>query len=29
VSDVALTYGHDFLAQQLAFAAANGTLGWP
>ena len=29
VSDVALSYGHDFLAQQLAFAAANGTLGWP
>jgi dipeptidyl-peptidase-3 len=29
VSDVAVAYGHDFLAQQLAFAAANGTLGWP
>ena len=29
VSDVAVTYGHDFLAQALAFAAANGTLGWP
>jgi dipeptidyl-peptidase-3 len=29
VSDVALSYGHDFLAQQLAFAAAHGTLGWP
>src|SRR5579864_7596504 len=29
VSDVAVSYGHDLLAQQLAFAAANGTLGWP
>jgi dipeptidyl-peptidase-3 len=29
VSDVAIGYGHDFLAQALAFAAANGTLGWP
>jgi dipeptidyl-peptidase-3 len=28
VTDVAVGYGHDFLAQQLAFAAANGTLGW-
>jgi dipeptidyl-peptidase-3 len=28
-SDVAVSYGHDLLAQQLAFAAANGTLGWP
>jgi dipeptidyl-peptidase-3 len=27
VTDVAVTYGHDFLAQALAFAAANGTLG--
>ena len=28
VTDVTVTYGHDFLAQALAFAAANGTLGW-
>jgi len=28
-SDVAISYGHDFLAQALAFAAANGTLEWP
>ena len=27
VTDVAVTYGHDFLSQALAFAAANDTLG--
>lgn len=28
VIDVSVGYGHDFLAQALQFAAANGTLGW-
>ncbi|HLX09035.1 MAG TPA: peptidase M49 [Thermoanaerobaculia bacterium] len=28
VADVAVSYGHDFLSQALAFAAANGTLGF-